>query len=205
MLLGVYAKAKDLYTKAEEIDTEFRAFVQPINELRNAFDHVMRATLARFPECRTEDAERYISSSLDKAIGHVYRCFFDTADWMSIALRERAIKELGEFPNQCIMDVWPEYYKVHRSKLDGIARDIDIAKLRADKDISSDQLLEEVEMYSKILEGLITIVHECETRRPTMIEWVSRAKRETKANVRRDIIKALIIALAGFILGRLIS
>lgn len=72
---------------AEEIAEKGEIFIQPLKEQRDAFDHLMRCYGVYFSHQETvggENLEKYVLINLDKACGHIYRAFFDTADWLTL-------------------------------------------------------------------------------------------------------------------------
>ena len=89
-IVRVHNATKSLLIKAEEIDPSHQFFYPPIIQQRDALDHIMRAALAWIdPETiknnsgNLKDPSEYSKRQLDKALGHVYRAFFDAADWVS--------------------------------------------------------------------------------------------------------------------------
>ena len=119
-IFRVYGHAKALFLLAEEMDSlrqPARDFLQPAMEIRHAFDHLMRASDG---ECSEAAADK----NIDKALGHVYRSFFDAADWICMSLRGWVIETLGEFSAKAIQMACPQYYETIRPDIDHVSREI---------------------------------------------------------------------------------
>jgi hypothetical protein len=170
-LIEIHNHTKSVFLCAEEFDSEFREFLQPVLELRHAFEHIVRAKAAELG--LNKDAETdvvgYVSKSFDKAIGHEYRAFFDAADWFSVCIRERIITELRPFSHECITAVLPEYYPKLRPRIESICQEI--AAIRADKDIAKDKLVEEVKKYRQALDDLLLIHQQIQRSIPALVDW----------------------------------
>ena len=80
----LHQKTKIYLLTAEEISENGDALIQPLKEHRDAYDHIVRifaSTTKKVPE--GYDYYSYIKGNLEKAYGHEYRAFFDTADWLN--------------------------------------------------------------------------------------------------------------------------
>lgn len=139
-LYRLHSRTKHYLLVAEELSEEGDVFLQPLKEHRDAYDHIIRACGAEFcKEFKTEDEKTaYILKNMDKAYGHEYRAFYDTADWLSFIcrryirtiLRNQKEKNLREFAE----------YKSIKKLINEVP--LQIAKLREGKDIgkaSSDE------------------------------------------------------------------
>lgn len=151
-VVQLHQHTKALIILAEEHDlTRWKTFLQPMLEQRSALDHICRAKAVELKLVEPPD-ENYVDGSLNKAIGHLYRAFFDTADWCAILLREEILGAVGPYSNECLNSVTPEYYRNIRPSLEKICNDI--AGIRNDKDISGPRLLERVINYKQIIDDL---------------------------------------------------
>lgn len=150
----IYLLTKHYLLLAEEISDDFDTFLQPLKEHRDALDHIVRAYGYRFLENPPNDIDQYCNSNMKKALGHGYRAFFDTADWLSYICRKkiREILEGKEYDDICA--VYPQYSQIKQtlSKLPA-----DIAVIRENKDVSDDEdgLIQEVNKYKLILDTVI--------------------------------------------------
>lgn len=184
---------KRWYLQAEEsgIDLKTGSFLQPWQEIRASYDHLARAF-----DCDLESGHNnseevddkfdYISLQLDKAMGHQYRAFFDTSDFLGMQMRKRAIEALSEFSTSQISKAIPNYYSEIRPQFEDFNRDI--AKLRGSKDIGkTGKIIEEAEQYDAILQNMMDLVLKIENAIPSLTdlkeedESADRALLEKKA------------------------
>ena len=126
-----------MYTKhylliAEELSEEGVAFLQPLKEHRDAYDHISRIFSLSLKDGNNEerDDEAYILDNVRKAFGHEYRAFFDMADWFTYICRKYIREELSS--------------KIKKKKYQ--------EKLRADGKVSKKQ---EIEKRRKKIKALL--------------------------------------------------
>jgi hypothetical protein len=175
-IIEIHNHTKSVFLCAEEFDSQFLDFVQPVLELRNAFEHIIRLKAAELGINNEKDADsdNYIPHSFNKALGHEYRAFFDAADWFSVCIRERIIKILTQYSSECIDAVLPNYYSELRPAIDKTCQDI--AKIRGAKDVSkSKDLLVEVNQYRKVIEQLLEIYEQIMNSVPSLVDWNKRS------------------------------
>lgn len=152
-----------MYTKhylllAEEISEEGNAFLQPLKEHRDAYDHLTRvfALPVKKQWDRNTDAEAYALENVKKAFGHEYRAFFDTADWFTYICRKYIREELS--------------FRAKRKKYEEKYKDFEevkkfineipfsVARYREEKDVSNqEEILKEVLTYKDTMEKLLGI------------------------------------------------
>lgn len=149
----IYFLTKHYLLLAEELSDEFDTFLQPVKEHRDAFDHITRVYGCKFMPNKLNDVNAYRIGNMKKAIGHVYRAFFDTADWLSYICRKK-IRELLQ--NKSYSEISEKYENYDDLKLMLINVPLEISNIRKQKDISDDEsvLIEEVEKYKAILDKL---------------------------------------------------
>lgn len=133
----IYNQAKELYILAEEYDDELSSFIQPIKEHKDALEHIVRAYFKYYSSPADEatilNNDDYIVQNLSKAVGHAFRAFYDTADILSIILRERISVNLANHKYNEIVKIWSEY---EDNRLVLIEMPKKFAKLRTEKDIA---------------------------------------------------------------------
>ncbi len=182
--LEVHQYVKDLTLAGEESGYELETFLQPLQEQRHALEHIVRARAAEFG-IKESPAPDYIDNNLDKALGHIYRCFFDTADWLSINIRGKIIDTFEPYSRQSLVDLVPEYYQKIRPQLERINHEI--AKIRGKKDIpSGPNTIPEIEKYGTILKELIDFQEKIESYIPQLQE----CKNEEEDKERKESNKA---------------
>lgn len=152
----IYFLTKHYLLIAEELSEDFDTFLQPVKEHRDAFDHVARVYGIGELEKQPNNVEKYQIENLKKAIGHTYRAFFDTADWLSYVCRKEIRKILSQYSREQILNQYPNYDSVKNML---IAVPKQIADIRSTKDLSDDEslLIDEVRKYSDILDQLIEV------------------------------------------------
>lgn len=150
----IYFLTKHYLLLGEELSEDFDTFFQPVKEHRDALDHIARVYGYKFLQYEVKDIEAYRVSNMKKAVGHAYRAFFDTADWLSYICRKK-IREIlqGKTYNE-IVKIYPEYEKL-KKRLNELP--VAIAKIRQNKDVSDNEneLVREVEGYREILDELL--------------------------------------------------
>lgn len=112
-LADLYKTTKILIIYCEEIDPTFSSNIQVFKELKDAYDHLMRAVINSLEE----NDPSYCRTHLDKAVGHTFRAAFDALDGTVISLREKISQILNEYPHEVVIHVLPSYWE-ERVKLD---------------------------------------------------------------------------------------
>ena len=113
-MVSVHLYTKKYLLVAEEVAEQGELFLQPLKEHRDAFDHLMRCYSIYVIENNLDDEKKadYVAKNLDKAFGHVYRAFFDTADWLTYILRKWIRCKLIEAGNEICMQKFDDYDKI---------------------------------------------------------------------------------------------
>lgn len=150
----IYFLTKHYLILAEELSDDFDTFLQPVKEHRDAFDHIARVYGYRYLQNDLKNVDTYRAENMNKAVGHVYRAFFDTADWLSYICRKKIRLILSGKTKEEILQVYPDYNEL-KSMLNEIP--LAIANIRKNKDVSDDisALVQEVEGYRDILDKLL--------------------------------------------------
>lgn len=139
---------------AEEMSPDGNVFLQPMKEHRDAYDHIIRVYASKFHADKNIDYQEYEKSNMSKALGHEYRAFFDTADWLTLICREEIGELLNGMSKEEIQKRYPAYKELKRMLLD---LPEEIATQRESKDIGKkkESILEEIDKYVEILDKLI--------------------------------------------------
>lgn len=155
----IYFLTKHYILLSEELSEDFDTFLQPLKEHRDAFDHIARVYGQAMLKKELDDVEKYKEDNMKKAVGHTYRAFFDTADWLSYICRRKIREILSKYTRDQIVDKYTKYEGI-RKRLDEIPNEI--ALIREHKDLSDDEsiLIAEVEEYSTVLDELLNIYAE---------------------------------------------
>lgn len=137
----------------EEIADDFKTYLQPVKEFRDAYEHIVRifTKCVGIEDVSESSKEDYIRSNLSKALGHEYRAFFDVADWFSIICRKNIHELVKDHSYEEIILKCPEYPRI-KERIFEIAQEI--TNIRERKDISYN-IFEEVNRYQRVLVELL--------------------------------------------------
>lgn len=171
-------------------------------------EHIVRGLYHRISVGYDQESDfDYVRRCFEKALGHEYRSFFDSADWISVRYRELIIEKLRPYTPDCIKEVIPEWYSELRPRIDTINREI--AAIRSDKDISrGHSVLDEVKKYEGIIEELGAIHDRVQDAVSTLIDLQVRRKAEQRTadgKTWRELLVNGIVALAAAALGALLT
>jgi hypothetical protein len=151
-IIELHNTNKSLFIWCEENEVCLVGFLQPNNEFKNAWEHVVRAKANELGLSGTPNLD-YQKATLEDALAHEYRAFFDICDWASVILRKRAIDLLKPYDEKTISSVIPNYYSEIRTNFENASTSI--AALRGGKDIAqSGDILDRVREYKAIIVNL---------------------------------------------------
>lgn len=125
-LSGLYQDVKQILILAENINDGQSLYLGPINELRNALDHVMRAFFNYTSNPKDSNLE------VSKIKEHLLRAGYDGYEIIATTLinqiQESPIKD---FKTEAITNIFPEYYSKYQKELLEVKRGL--ADIRANK------------------------------------------------------------------------
>jgi hypothetical protein len=178
-IVTVHNYSKAYFIWCEENGVCLKSFLQPNNELKNAWEHTVRAKANELgisidPQTPNTPNANYQESSLNDALKHEYRAFFDICDWLSWTLRNKVQKDLAPYDHEVISEVIPDYFTDIRPKLDKASDEI--AKIRATKDAEARDILIHVEKYHAILDILIADVERISNSIGALVEYKKKRK-----------------------------
>jgi len=190
----LYATVKKWMLYAEEIHPEKKTFIQPINEIKNAFDHLMRVFASKL-ELKSVDAA-YITINLDKAFAHIYRAAYDLLDYISIYLRKKISDEINGISPEALTTIFPEYYKEINPYIERISSEI--FDLRANRD---NPRINDLSKYNKIIERLKSHLDKILEIKPSLIYYEERKKKEVRKSKFLEILIYIAIAIVSGVIG----
>lgn len=156
VIVEIHQITKGFTTKGEELNPEFKSFLQPLNELKNTLEHLIRYEAAKLEFGGEKKSDSYITTNLEKALGHECRAFFDTVDWLTVLLRKKVNDLLKPYSPESINKGLPEYYRTIRPRLEEINNII--AQERSRKDIGNGkEILPQIYEYSDVVTELFDI------------------------------------------------
>jgi len=136
-LISLYDKVKKYIIASEKASAENKLSIPAINELRNAFDHHMRASairlqVRRVPEESGMSEMAYCTSNIDKAVGHIYRAGYDALDVISLCLMTDIKKIVESVSRTTLVADFAGYSQEIRIPLETAMSTCDAAKLSKD-------------------------------------------------------------------------
>lgn len=153
ILCKIHILTKHYTLLAEEYNISTRAFLQPMKEQKDAYEHIIRAYTKKCEKrVLSEDDENYMAKNIEKAIGHEYRAYFDTIDYLTICLRELIAKQLSGVSYKDLISIYPDYDKYKKILVEIPER---IAEYREKKDIGSREMLGFASEYGTVVDDLI--------------------------------------------------
>lgn len=144
-LLFLYSEAKNLFIEAEEMLPDMRSFATPTLEHRDALEHIMRYLNMTIDGRISYEAVK----QLDCAVGHEIRAYFDTADYLTISIRDSIARRLETIPNRRIKKNWKAYAEV---KTEVVNISDEIASIRKQKQGSIDIVKKYQPLVRKVLD-----------------------------------------------------
>ncbi|MGB2728173.1 MAG: hypothetical protein WBD09_06820 [Halobacteriota archaeon] len=192
----LYATVKKWMLYAEEIHPEKKTFIQPINEIKNAFDHLMRIFASKL-ELKSAD-DSYITINLDKAFAHIYRAAYDLLDYISIYLRKKISDEINGISPEALTTIFPEYYKEIKPYVE--SKSSEISNLRANKDIG-DPNTDDLQKYVEIIETIKSLLDKILEIKPSLIDYEVKKKKEVRKSKFLEILIYIAIAIVSGVIG----
>lgn len=186
LLNDLYLKVKEIITLAENINDGKFAYLAPINELRNALDHVMRSI--QFPD--------RLDYEFDEAQEHIYRAGYDTFEILASNLGIKISDDLRPYSPTIISQIYPKYYEQQRPKI--LTIQTDLAHIRAHKTIDPTTRNKRFDNYFENVRELIEITKEVSSMIPEIENASKRIKRE---KIRDRIYTAIISLIVGILIG----
>jgi hypothetical protein len=201
-LAEVYLTAKYLVFLGEELDPEHQTQLGPLNEFRNAFDHLMRVIASKTGLKSVQDVDEYARVNLDKAFGHVYRAGYDAVDLLAIIARERIERELSLFCAETINTVLPTYYSHIKPRI--FQLETAIPDLRGLKDIGEPNV-ENFQKYLDVVSELTGYLGQIISAKPGLVAYEQGVNKAKCHDVWRRFAVGLAIALVSGLIGYLIK
>jgi len=190
---------KNLILIAEEYDLNWNDYLQPFLEQRSALDHICR-TMAVKTGINKDGSDGEAYENLNKAKGHLYRAFFDTADWLSTRFRSLIIEEGSSYNSDCIKKAIPNYYSDIPPDIQKI--NTKIADIRNNKDIASQTgTINQVNEYNNLIDKLRGYYEIIIEAKESLEELKNEQRRKSWKSIIIQIVVGLLIAVVGTIVG----
>ncbi len=186
----LYSYYKELALYAEELRTE--SFIPPINEIKDAFDHLMR-TYSVIYGFKEKDDE-YVIKNLEATFRHLYRAVFDLLDYIRIYQKDIIDQKIDGFSRVALIDVFPEYFQEIVPGMDRCMKEI--PSYKSEKDIG-DPDLNAVRKYLDLVRQLRDYTFKTDSKLQALIQYQEKLKKEKRHNY----VILLIIGIIGAFIG----
>ena len=156
-IVTLYREVKGYVIASEKLSSGARVSIPALNELRNAFDHYMRAEYiwkhgAQPGEGAEPDIFKYCEKNLQKALGHVYRAGYDALDIIALNKVRQIEKYSDGYRLTTFHTVISDYAVCIRAPFEKGIKQCDEAK--KGKDIEAEQIREHSELFANYKEGI---------------------------------------------------
>jgi hypothetical protein len=195
-LSKLYQTVKEILILTENMVVDQAIYLGPINELRNALDHVMRSFSL------LGNDEKRAKAELAKVKEHLLRAGYDGYELIAIGQLDKVQNSpIATYDSDIISRVFPDYYTVYQKELRSIQREL--AEIRADK--TPEKIIDKAkdndfDSYLKQIQRLVAINDDISHCIPEL-ERAHEIKNGLKKNDRRwDLKKLAIIAVIAGIL-----
>jgi len=194
----LYDYEKGLMIYAEELADE--SFIPAINEIKDAFDHLMRVFSVKFG-LRERDSE-YVNDNLDATFRHLYRATFDLLDFIRLLQKERIYETVKDFSRETLVEVFPEYYNKIVPEIENAMQKI--PRYKSEKDIGNPNL-ESVKSYVEIIEGTKQHFKKISEMMPLLVDYENRKKNEERNRTIKQYAIKLVLVIVSALLGYLLA
>jgi|GEM_PF-2032082 len=215
----LYVESKKAIILLENYNPENKTFIAPLNEMRNALDHIMKMISSR-NKSQDEFYEQYRG-----ARSHIRRAGYDAYELLCISISDYIFTILKDFSSEDIVKGFPNYYSDIKPKIHEIKRKT--AELRARKEkrkqqetevfdekvVNEDEntyryyfeAFEELNHYCKIIENHIPCMLECKEQRLKQEQKNTEFNKKSHRYTILNIIVAVLLFLAGLVIGKFVK
>lgn len=184
----LYTEVKDIIILAEQLDPKNQIYLAPLNELRNALDHLMRSLH------ENEDPAK----EFNEAKEHIYRAGYDAYELLNINLAEGIVECVEGYDTEIISIVFPGYYTNIKPALIDIQ--VELADTRAHKRTDPVSGIKTFTPYQAKVKTLYHHLKHCQEHVPSLAkEKRRRTKRKNKNFVIWIVATILTLIAASYI------
>ncbi len=180
-LCELFAIVKESVIYADQVNGDDVPSIYAINELRHAFDHLMRIHAFQLGLNKEEvNPQEYIKKNFDKSYGHIYRAGYDALDMTCLTLKDKISDIMNNYSIDTINAVFPSYYK--KVKVDLVALDEEIAKARNTKDVGNplhDKFMDYVGLSKRLKNYYILVMRKA----PVMTDYEQKLRKKEKRRI----------------------
>lgn len=121
-LSALYLDVKSAIIMAEELDIEHKLNIAPLNQLRNALDHIFNGLIR-------DDEEKGIYE-LKEAKEHIQRAGYDALQILIVQLGKQIVEIVRKYETETVSAVFPKYYQEIRPLLAEHQQDVALLRTR---------------------------------------------------------------------------
>ena len=159
-LVTLYKEVKAYVISSEKLSKDSRISVPALNELRNAFDHNMRADAVwrhgePLPNGVESDAFTYCEKNIEKAVGHVYRAGYDALDIIALSKIRLIKKYVDSFRITTLHTIIDDYTGKIRKPFRAAIESCNNAKLG--KDVEPKRIKDHPQFYIWYVQAIETL------------------------------------------------
>lgn len=196
-LLEEYAEVKESIILAEKFDPEERVYIAPLNELRSAFDHIMRA-------CHKPSE---VEKQFEEAQSHIRRAGYDAYELFSVSIITNQINIVKKYDSNVIAKIFPEYYTEVKPTINRIKEQI--SSIRAHNKMISTINHTHFAEYFGNSKKLIEISNLISMKIPGLEEYSRDYRAEKSLSARWywfwTILLGVLLTLGGYLAGRYLN
>jgi hypothetical protein len=165
-LLPLYEKVRASMIMLENFDEKRQVYIAPINQIRNALDHVFNAV-------RYSNEPETCNYELKEVKEHLGRAGYDSLDLLASSLGVAIITKLESYELDVIVTVFPDYYTKIKPKITELQTYI--AESRSKRNLSCEKYFSD---YLDNIKQLKEINKEIDMRIPSLVEFRDKRERE---------------------------
>jgi hypothetical protein len=191
-LVKLYSETKVIIVYSEEVDADSKYNIQIWKELRDAFDHLVRAFINK-----NENTETYFLINLEKSYAHVYRACYDAAEGAVFSLKKNILDIIFPYSQSQLVKIVPNYSddRILIEKINS-----KLAIYRNNKDIGKADNID----FSDLL-GIIDQLKTLNEKYINLLPLLKDVCVENKKSARGTVIKNILYMFAGALVSALLS
>ena len=198
-IITLYSISKEIMIYAEEVGGE--SFSPATEELRHAFDHLMRVFAFKFGFKQAN--AKYAIENLMSAYRHLYRAAYNLLDYLSIYFMDKVQEEMNSFSGKTLQEVFPKYYKEIKPYFE-VEAPAEISNLRSEKYIGK-RNENDLNKYINIVERFKSYYGEIIKIKPNLIEYEKKTRDKNKKSRLWQLLIPIITAIIGAVIGWMLS
>jgi hypothetical protein len=169
----LYFKVRYYIILAEKIDKEGKIYIGPLNELRNALDHIFKSVVAT-------DSEHF-DYEMKEVKEHMVRAGWDVYEVMALNIGDDVVDKIKKYDTDTLTKAFPDYYPKIKPEINAIKKEL--AKIKQNRQSNNfddfgvfDKYFDQIEKYLKINEEVDNVIPSLEEykRKKTFEKWKDR-------------------------------